>query len=194
MTLSERTLLAQELHDGIAQDLVGVAYSLDLILGNPLTHGDVRIELRNVRFQVSELTQKVRREIHDLYRQNGDDLEEQIKRSVHSNLPDLNLHIAWHAGVVNLSGEKCFQVLRIIGELLNNISTHAPTSHASISITQSGSDVVIEVKDNGDGGLELKEGHYGLKIATQRAHFIEGTLSFSSSDEGTSALLTFPII
>jgi two-component system, NarL family, sensor histidine kinase LiaS len=194
MTLSERTLLAQELHDGIAQDLVGVAYSLDLILGNPLMQGEVRIELRNARFQVSELTQKVRREIHDLYRQNGDDLEEQITRAVRSNFPDLNLHIAWHAGMLNLSGEKCFQVLRIIGELLNNICAHAPTSQASISIDQSGGDVVIEVKDDGDGGLELKEGHYGLKIATQRSHFIGGTLSFSSSSEGTSALLTFPLI
>jgi len=62
---NELVTLAQELHDGIAQDLVGLGFSID----NAISHSkdpETRKELRAIRFAISEQTEKVRVEIHRL--------------------------------------------------------------------------------------------------------------------------------
>jgi NarL family two-component system sensor histidine kinase LiaS len=64
--LTDPARLARELHDGIAQDLVGVGYSLDLLLANPETSIESRAQLRALRFTVTDLIDKVRREIYFL--------------------------------------------------------------------------------------------------------------------------------
>ncbi|MEY4283291.1 MAG: hypothetical protein RL467_847, partial [Actinomycetota bacterium] len=66
MSANERVRLAQELHDGIAQDLVGLGYSIDSLVGAPDTPIDIRAELRSLRFAMSDLVEKVRDEIFAL--------------------------------------------------------------------------------------------------------------------------------
>lgn len=59
MTISEGQRIAQELHDGIAQELVGIGYSLDLLLAQEKESSDSRSELRTLRFTVTDLIEKV---------------------------------------------------------------------------------------------------------------------------------------
>ena len=66
MTTSERLRLARELHDGIAQDLVGLAYPLDLLLAHESLDAPSRASIRTSRLHVDELMAKVRHEILDL--------------------------------------------------------------------------------------------------------------------------------
>ena len=63
MPSPERVRIARELHDGIAQDLVGIGYSLDLLLSEESLSNNARTEIRSTRFAVDELIGKVRREI-----------------------------------------------------------------------------------------------------------------------------------
>ena len=58
--------IARQIHDGIAQDLVALGYSLDLSLAAPELPITTRAELRTLRFEVTELIEKVRREILNL--------------------------------------------------------------------------------------------------------------------------------
>ena len=60
-----RVILAQELHDGIAQDLVGLGYSIDSLIASSQDL-QVRDSLRTVRFTITDLIEKVRLEIHQL--------------------------------------------------------------------------------------------------------------------------------
>jgi len=107
-----RVVLAQELHDGIAQDLVGLGFSIDSLIST--SHDQTAKEsLRQLRFSVTELIDKVRLEIHQL-------------RSA--------------TDLISKTEEKDFsyELLRVLSEILRNVDEHAHASHLSIQITDNG--------------------------------------------------------
>ena len=107
-----RVVLAQELHDGIAQDLVGLGFSIDSLIST--SHDQTAKEsLRQLRFSVTELIDKVRLEIHQL-------------RTA--------------ADLISKTEEKDFsyELLRVLSEILRNVEQHAHASHLSIQITDNG--------------------------------------------------------
>ena len=107
-----RVVLAQELHDGIAQDLVGLGFSIDSLIST--SHDQIAKEsLRQLRFLVTELIDKVRLEIHQL-------------RTA--------------ADLISTTEEKDFsyELLRVLSEILRNVQEHAHASHLSIQITDNG--------------------------------------------------------
>ena len=65
MNLTQRVKLAQELHDGIAQDLVGLGYGIDPLVSTE-ENEDKRAHMRSLRFEINELLNKVRAEILEL--------------------------------------------------------------------------------------------------------------------------------
>ena len=107
-----RVTLAQELHDGIAQDLVGLGYSIDSLIASTK---DLKSKdsLRAVRFTITELIEKVRQEIHQL-------------RSA-SDLLSENTHNDLH-----------FELQRVVSEILRNISEHSGASHLTLEISDNG--------------------------------------------------------
>ena len=107
-----RVVLAQELHDGIAQDLVGLGFSIDSLIST--SHDQIAKEsLRQLRFSITELIDKVRQEIHQL-----------------RTATDL----------ISKTDEKDFsyELLRVLSEILRNVQEHAHASHLSIQITDNG--------------------------------------------------------
>jgi len=107
-----RVVLAQELHDGIAQDLVGLGFSIDSLIST--SHDQTAKEsLRQLRFLITVLIDKVRLEIHQL-------------RSA--------------TDLISKGEEKDFsyELLRVLSEILRNVEEHAHASHLSIQITDNG--------------------------------------------------------
>ena len=113
MSVNERVRLAQELHDGIAQDLVGLGYSIDSLVGVPDTPYDIRAELRSLRFAISDLVEKVRDEIFAL-RSSKEILPAQNEPSVH------------------------YELQRIFAELLRNIQEHSQATSITLSLHDNG--------------------------------------------------------
>ncbi len=107
-----RVTLAQELHDGIAQDLVGLGYSIDSLIA---ATQDMKSKdsLRTVRFTIAELIEKVRQEIHQL-RSAPDLLSENNQKDLH------------------------FELQRVVSEVLRNISEHSGASTVTIEISDNG--------------------------------------------------------
>jgi signal transduction histidine kinase len=107
-----RVTLAQELHDGIAQDLVGLGYSIDSLIA---ATQDMKSKdsLRTVRFTITELIEKVRQEIHQL-RSAPDLLSENNQKDLH------------------------FELQRVVSEVLRNISEHSGASTVTIEISDNG--------------------------------------------------------
>ena len=60
---SERIRIARDLHDGIAQELVALGYSLDKTLTAAVVDPEVKAQLREVRSQLTNLTNELRAEI-----------------------------------------------------------------------------------------------------------------------------------
>jgi signal transduction histidine kinase len=107
-----RVTLAQELHDGIAQDLVGLGYSIDSLIA---ATQDMKSKdsLRTVRFTITDLIEKVRQEIHQL-RSAPDLLSENTQKDLH------------------------FELQRVVSEVLRNISEHSGASTVTIEISDNG--------------------------------------------------------
>jgi len=113
VSVNERVRLAQELHDGIAQDLVGLGYSIDCLVGAPDTPHDIRAELRSLRFAMSDLVEKVRDEIFVL-RSSREILPAQYEPSTH------------------------YELQKILGELLRNVQEHSQATSITMSLHDNG--------------------------------------------------------
>jgi signal transduction histidine kinase len=107
-----RVTLAQELHDGIAQDLAGLGYSIDSLIADTQDMKS-KDSLRTMRFTITELIEKVRQEIHQL-RSAPDLLSENTQKDLH------------------------FELQRVVSEVLRNISEHSGAYTVTIEISDNG--------------------------------------------------------
>ena len=143
MSLTQRVKLAQELHDGIAQDLVGLGYGLDSLLFNEEDETK-RASLRTVRLDINSLIEKVRQEIFELRISASNDeplsttnaLQEDLTKSVH--------------------------------EIIGNVLQHSQASQLLISIQDNGIGGVA-IKDNHFGlqGVRERMDSHGAHIDLQ---------------------------
>jgi signal transduction histidine kinase len=190
VTQRERIKIAQELHDGIAQDLVGLSYSLDLLLGAPDTPSATRIELRTILFKVSTLIESVRAEIFNLRAQELISFE----HSLRSLLLELNSSIElkiMREGCV-LPGHTEEELLAISRELLRNSVKHSGASVIEISISKSENDIQYTYRDNGKGMNNTKSVGFGIRGIQERCSSIDGTLTMSSTSRGIYYFIAIP--
>ncbi len=131
MSPTQRIKLAQELHDGIAQDLVGLGYAIDSIMATESIESS-RAPLRALRFDVTALIDKVRDEIFEL-------------RTTNTEIEQLST-----------GGDVRVNLDRIFNEVITNAIKHSQGSSVEISITDNGIGGVTE-KDNHFGIAGLTE-------------------------------------
>ena len=151
-----RVILAQELHDGIAQDLVGLGFSIDSLIATT-SDQTTKESLRQVRFSITELINKVRLEIHAL--RSASDLVSETEEKNYS-----------------------YELLRVLSEILRNVSDHSQASLLSIQIT-----------DNGIGGARSKEGSFGLLGIQERITQLNGDIRIDSNQLGTTINIELPL-
>lgn len=113
MSANERVRLAQELHDGIAQDLVGLGFAIDSLVAQSQTPNVIRAQLRELRFATSDLVDKVRNEIFAL-------------RTSTKSL----------ASYYETSTE--FELKKIFAELLRNIQNHSQATFMTLTLSDNG--------------------------------------------------------
>ena len=127
---NERVTLAQELHDGIAQDLVVLGFSIDQAISK-CQDAELKNSLRQIRFSTTDLIEKVRVQMH-------------------------SLRIA--EPLVSSSGQvdTMFETLRIVQEILRNIEKHSGAKNMDIQINDDGAGGVL-TKDGSFGLNGLQE-------------------------------------
>ena len=152
----QRENLAQELHDGIAQDLVGLGFSIDSLISTTEVL-ETKDSLRKVRFAITELIDKVRLEIHHL----------RTSSELISDTTEVEMN---------------YELLRVLSEVLRNVSEHAHASHLS-----------IQIADNGIGGAQSKEGSFGIVGIQERIAMLGGDITIDSSERGTKISIELPL-
>ncbi|CAB4744498.1 MAG: hypothetical protein F2704_02070 [Actinobacteria bacterium] len=190
MTSRERIHLAQELHDGIAQDLVGVAYSLDLLIAATNTPAETRVELRTLRFRISALIEKVREEMFNLRSQDSVSLARKI-RIVLSTLEG-SLRVDEKIEEVDLPEESAQEVFRIATELIRNVVSHSQATILTVELSQNAQSVLLVISDDGIGGINHETYGYGITGVQERVKSIDGFLSWDSNESGTTIRISFP--
>lgn len=202
----ERNRIAQEIHDGLAQNLAALRMRLRR-WGNLIETAPERLsaELQGVQELVDSSLLEARRSIFAL---------RPLALSTRGFLPaleqfasgfseyyNLQIHLEYSGLKNQLSSTLELTLFRIIQEGLNNIAKHAHASHAWITLADCGPDQVqVEVRDDGQGfdpaELEHSERHgsFGLQLMQERAQAAGGQLRIESRPgSGTRIIAVLPI-
>jgi signal transduction histidine kinase len=172
--------IARQIHDGIAQDLVALGYSIDQSLGAPELPTSTRAELRTLRFEVSQLIEKVRREILNL-RNSAPDLGEQAIAICGDRI-----------GNVELATPLGQSLSPIAVELLRNSAEHSGASVINLRTYSDQAHTVIEVSDNGIGGVEMKTDRFGLIGIAEAVAELAGKVEFINLTPGLLIRVSIP--
>jgi two-component system nitrate/nitrite sensor histidine kinase NarX len=197
----ERSLLARELHDSIAQSLAFLKLQVGMLrdeIAEPATTkaktilGELDEGLKESYSDVRELL------LHFRTRTNTEDIEPAIKTTLqkfeHQSGIDTKLSVQGQG--LPLAPDVQIQVMHIIQEALSNIRKHSKAAIVKVEVVQSPK-WMFKVIDDGIGfSTELNEvdsTHVGMSIMQERANKIGAKLELSSKPlTGTCISLTLP--
>lgn len=193
----ERNLLAQELHDSIAQGLAFLNIQVQM-LGDSIRSGneqEVMEGLSHIREGVQESYDDVRELlVHFRTRVHQSDLEGAIRSTLEKFEGQTGIRTKLEIGGTGtpLDTENETQVLHIVQEALSNVRKHTGASAVTVKISRNGA-FAISVRDNGRGfnpALQPGDSHVGISIMKERAYRIGGQLEIlSSPGEGAEVRL-----
>ena len=175
----ERVRIAQELHDGIAQDLVALGYRIDLLLSHEDLSTQARADIRSTRFGVSALIEKVREEILELRSGGDENVSQQISDLVNS-FSTSNLQISLDIEELQTPVDLCRELVVITGEILRNCIAHSRATHIALSLHAIENHFHLGIRDDGVGGVEVKANHWGIIGIQERINRLGGTLILTS--------------
>jgi NarL family two-component system sensor histidine kinase LiaS len=182
---SERTRLARELHDGLAQELASLGYRLDQIIGSNNLDNVNRAPLRQIRFSISGLINQVRDEIFELRTNESKSFKAQLDQQLSTILSLSDITYEIH-GEIEVKSNQRFELMRAVRELIFNAMRHADCSVIQISLTNN----QIEIEDNGVGGVIEKQNSYGLLGVRERLAEIGALIDIKSESTGSTILIS----
>jgi signal transduction histidine kinase/ligand-binding sensor domain-containing protein len=202
--LEERSRLAREIHDTLAQGFVGISSQLDAVaMCMPDESRPARRYLDMARRMARHSLTEARRSVMDLRASvlEGQDLAAALESGMR----------IWTAGSgidvkVEVSGpqpplpeEMEQNLLRIAQEAVTNIVKHAGATSVWIKLHTEAKRLYLRVADNGrgfeqGGAFSSQDGHFGLIGMRERAERLGGELTLASHPgEGTQVEVTAPL-
>jgi two-component system, NarL family, sensor histidine kinase LiaS len=191
---SERIALARALHDGLAQDLVALRFRVEFLSGSPSIDGKDAHELKKISLEISQITEKVRRELFNLRepistRDRSSDFGPALESVIAPFRSDIK--IDYKPSYTSMPDHLFELFLYITPELIRNTLKHAGASRIEIVITQLENSLQFTFSDNGQGGAQESELRYGLTGIRELVELNQG--NFSIVDKGgTEICLNFP--
>jgi signal transduction histidine kinase len=205
----ERTKIAGDLHDGVVQNLAGLAFALSAEASQLKSHPDTmngredlielldrsasetRGAMKDLRTLIIDLAPPtLRREgLHAALLEVLRDIKKQGTNSQLDLPPNLRLR-----------KDRAELIFRVAQEMLRNVAAHAEAKNVIVELTTDGESAILSIQDDGKGFSEedtrrrRQEGHLGTSAAVDRAEEAGGTLTIDSEPgRGTLVVLTLPI-
>ena len=195
----ERNLLAQELHDSIAQGLAFLNIQVQLLQDSlrkgrgeeaMQTAGQLREGVQESYDHVRELLVHFRTRVHQ------SDLDSAIVAALDKFEAQTGIATDFerHGNGMPLDPDKEIQVMHIVQESLSNIRKHARAARVGVTVRRSREGLEVEVTDDGGGFDPVNEPkvrsdhHVGLQIMRERAQRIGGECRITS-EPGKGALV-----
>jgi signal transduction histidine kinase len=195
----ERQRLAGEIHDTLAQGLAGIITQLQAAERSASVQGETQEHVtRALRLARSSLTE-ARRSVRALAPQ-------ELARA---HLPDAlrTLTERWSrdegtSAQVEVTGAREplspaieVSLFRVAQESLTNVAKHAEASRVGVTLSYTGTEVLLDVRDDGRGFAKGVGTGFGLTSMRQRIRGVGGHVEVQSTPgEGTSVSVRVPAI
>jgi signal transduction histidine kinase len=177
-TSEERNRIAREMHDGVAQEIVGLGYIVDEI--EALSDHRPTLELvSSLRSEITRLVSEIRFSIFDLRHQVIDgrlssSLADYAREVTHAT--GLRVHLSLAESGPPLPPRVATEVLRVAQEAINNVRKHAHAANLWITLDSNGSSLSLEVEDDGIGDAGPRHHHWGMQTMRERAETVGAAL------------------
>jgi PAS domain S-box-containing protein len=202
MFLEEKTRLAGEIHDSLAQSFTGISMQLEMAR-EVMTDKDTELldylERANdlARFGLAEARRSVLTLQPMIIKDAGliESLQMLVERS---NIPG-RLRCTFHS---NLEDDEILPVvvrqdlLRVAQEAISNALRHAKSTLINVNLRSDSRNLILKVKDNGCGITTEVETREGFGFANMRARVkkLKGTLDIRTAPgRGTSIVVCVPV-
>ena len=200
--LDERSVIARELHDSLAQSLSYLNIQVTRL--QKMLAQDVPAD------PVQEVVGELKEGLHEAYRQlrellttfrlriDGRGLNVAIEDAVQefSRRGGLRIELANRLPAGDLASSQEIHVLQVIREALSNIERHAHARDVAIALERrENGRVFVTIEDDGTGidRIAPRSDHYGIAIMRDRAQSLNGELTVAPrTDGGTRVELEFP--
>lgn len=202
--IAERTRLAREIHDGLAQNLGYLNLKLPEVVSLVENNsGKALEELGSMRQIVQESLTEARQAIVDLQTpvSKKDFLEvvnDYAKEFTRNTGVDVNIISDQTATRLNVFARA--EMARIVQEALNNVRRHAEASRVDVTFQQRNGSLSVEIRDDGRGfnPEEVFNGknrrNFGVRSMTGRAKQLGGSLDVRSKPgDGTTVTVEVPV-
>jgi PAS domain S-box-containing protein len=201
----ERKRISRELHDVIAQSLVGINVHLaELTRGAAANPGGLRQKVARTQQLVQESVDIVHRFARELRPTALDDLG--LIPTLHAFIKEfakrtgVRAHLKAFAGIEQLSIAKRTVLYRVAHEALNNVASHAKAGQVEVSIQKLRDGICMKVKDDGKSFQVRRALHprrnnrLGLLGMRERLEMVGGSFDVESAPgKGTTIKAWIPI-
>jgi signal transduction histidine kinase len=198
-----RIALAQDLHDDICQDIVGIAMSIDMIAQSSGRMQDPKNQyaLAKLHQGILDVAGHVRLISHELHPATLQLLGLAPAVKAHC----LEVEARYHAQVVlhttgdmtNIHPTTALCLFRVAQESMRNAAAHGEARHIDVSVTRFGDDIELAVRDDGRGfdveSTRRDNRGLGLVSMEERVHTAGGeVMIWSKPGGGTTVLACVP--
>lgn len=198
---NERQRIAQEIHDGVAQDLAFLRLKFSL-WRHGIEHdpAQVQTELTQTQAIIDQTLEELRRAIYALRPLALESVGflPALRRYVADFNEQQKVYVSLQIGVMPEQIPEAYELVlfRVVQEGLNNIAQHAQASLAWVLLEQTAEGLVLTVRDNGRG-FDTKtaetphNGHLGLIQMRERVEQAGGQFYIASrASHGTEIQVT----
>ena len=196
--LSERTRIAREIHDTLAQGIVGISVHLEILSRLlPASADQAREHLDATKGLVRQSLADARSSIWELRSQESASDSEDLPARARKMLRQLTSSSTTQADILVTGTYRPLprpvedELLRITQEATTNSLRHADCSHIHVELRYAMRLLRLEIRDNGVGfklnpnsATEGSMGHYGIQGMKERAARIGATFAVSAQNEG----------
>ena len=198
--LEERSVIARELHDSLAQSLT--------YLKIQVTRLKQQLSASGTRAQTADVVEELKLGINNAYRQlrellttfrlriDGRGLSEALQETIGEFSQRAGIEVHLHDQLLGheLDSSEQIHVLQVVREALTNVEHHAHAHRADVHLAIEQGRIRVTVDDDGVGirDAEPPTHHFGLAIMRDRAATLGGTLQVARrSGDGTRVELEF---
>jgi two-component system nitrate/nitrite sensor histidine kinase NarX len=194
--VDERSRLAREIHDGMAQQLAFLKMRVAWLKRSP--HLVTAEQLGDVEAGLGGALAEARAAITTLRAQPGTAVSEMIANYAEefAQVAGIAIDVRLSHDHIDLPPRAGVELLRIVQEALNNVRKHAHASRVSVDVEATGDGISVTVRDDGVGLTSdaNPRGHFGTQIMAERAESIGGRCHLESTgDGGTSVHVWVPL-